>query len=114
MSGSELARCELRSDILPFSNIHTQIGVIEHEIAHALGFNHEQMRHDRDTFVTYYAANVQAGMEPDNYAKLTTTTNNNYGLAYDYGSVMHYVDSESYSKKVELIKRECIDLSKKT
>lgn len=34
-----------------------------HEIYHALGVTHEQMRADRDNFVTVYLANVVPGME---------------------------------------------------
>jgi hypothetical protein len=29
-----------------------------------------------------------------NFAKETTSTNNNYGIRYDYGSVMHYADTD--------------------
>ncbi|KAI1698134.1 astacin (Peptidase family m12A) domain-containing protein [Ditylenchus destructor] len=73
-----------------------QIGVIAHEIGHALGFWHGQSRHDRDTFVYYNAVAVIAGQE-DNFDKETTTTNDNFLNAYDYGSVMHYADT-SFSK----------------
>jgi hypothetical protein len=65
------------------------------------------MRHDRDTYVTYNAANAQAGSEPENFAKLTPTTNNNYGLLYDYGSVMHYAGS-AFSIKILFIKRGAV------
>lgn len=58
---------------------------------HALGFFHAQSRYDRDTYVTYNAANVNSGSE-DQFNKETTETNDNYGVTYDYGSVMHYSD----------------------
>ncbi|RDB36703.1 MAG: hypothetical protein DCC88_03750 [Spirobacillus cienkowskii] len=36
-------------------------GIILHELMHALGFNHEQSRSDRDSYVHYYPQNVQDG-----------------------------------------------------
>lgn len=71
------------------STLSFQIGTIVHEIGHALGFFHGQSRSDRDQWVTYMASNVKPGFEYA-FVKETTTTNNNYGQIYDYGSVMHY------------------------
>uniref|UniRef100_A0A915DIT6 Metalloendopeptidase n=1 Tax=Ditylenchus dipsaci TaxID=166011 RepID=A0A915DIT6_9BILA len=50
-----------------------RLGVIAHEVAHALGFWHEQSRPDRDTYVREQVADVDNG-----------------GVPYDYGSIMHY------------------------
>lgn len=33
------------------------------------------------------------------FTKQTPSTNNNYGVDYDYGSVMHYADSKLYCFK---------------
>ncbi|KAM9366251.1 low choriolytic enzyme-like [Symphorus nematophorus] len=60
--------------------------IIQHELLHALGFNHEQTRSDRDLHVRIQLQNVISGME-HNFRKIQT---NNLGTPYDYNSVMHY------------------------
>ncbi|RXM33299.1 High choriolytic enzyme 1 [Acipenser ruthenus] len=60
--------------------------VVQHEFIHALGFNHEQTRSDRDGHVNILYENIQRGMEY-NFNRVNT---NNLGTPYDYGSVMHY------------------------
>lgn len=61
-------------------------GIIQHEFIHALGFQHEQTRSDRDQYVTIVWANIKHGMK-HNFQKSQT---NNLGTLYDYSSVMHY------------------------
>nr|XP_046240431.1 low choriolytic enzyme-like [Scatophagus argus] len=60
--------------------------VIQHELLHALGFNHEQTRSDRDQHVQILLNNVIQGME-HNFRKIPTI---NLDTPYDYNSVMHY------------------------
>lgn len=60
--------------------------VVQHELLHALGFNHEQTRSDRDNHVRILLQNVIPGQE-HNFRKINT---NNLGTPYDYNSVMHY------------------------
>ncbi|KAK6725855.1 hypothetical protein RB195_004277 [Necator americanus] len=60
-----------------------------HEIGHSLGLFHTQSRHDRDSYITFNAHNVQDGWVSQ-FNKETTDTNYNYGIEYDYGSIMHY------------------------
>ncbi|XP_059204820.1 hatching enzyme 1.2-like [Centropristis striata] len=62
------------------------LGTIQHELLHALGFNHEQTRSDRDQHVRILLENVQPGME-GNFRKINTI---NLNTPYDYNSVMHY------------------------
>uniref|UniRef100_A0A914UHL9 Zinc metalloproteinase n=1 Tax=Plectus sambesii TaxID=2011161 RepID=A0A914UHL9_9BILA len=65
------------------------LGTAAHEIAHALGFFHEQSRYDRDSFVTVNFANIQAG-RAGQFDMNSPAQMNLYGVPYDYGSVMHY------------------------
>ncbi|XP_053710735.1 low choriolytic enzyme-like [Synchiropus splendidus] len=60
--------------------------IVQHELLHALGFNHEQTRSDRDQHVRILLQNVIPGME-FNFNKKNTR---NLGTPYDYTSVMHY------------------------
>ncbi|KAI1726747.1 astacin (Peptidase family m12A) domain-containing protein [Ditylenchus destructor] len=82
-------------------------GVITHEIAHALGFFHAQSRYDRDSYVSFKAQNVESGFE-DQFDKEMPDSNDNYGVTYDYGSVMHYSDSAfaKYEKRPVLVASE--------
>ncbi|XP_048112706.1 hatching enzyme 1.2-like [Alosa alosa] len=59
---------------------------VQHELLHALGFNHEQCRSDRDQYIKVLLQNVQSGLE---YAfdKIATL---NQDTPYDYNSVMQY------------------------
>ncbi|KAM9352314.1 uncharacterized protein ABDE67_007168 [Symphorus nematophorus] len=59
---------------------------VQHELLHALGFNHEQCRSDRDQYIRVLWQNIQPGLE---YAfdKINTLNQN---TPYDYNSVMQY------------------------
>ncbi|EPB70455.1 astacin [Ancylostoma ceylanicum] len=65
------------------------VGTAAHEIGHAIGFYHTHSRHDRDNFITFNAQNVKPDWL-DQFTKQTPATNENYGITYDYGSIMHY------------------------
>lgn len=61
-------------------------GIIQHELLHALGFQHEQTRSDRDDYVRINWENIMTGTE-NNFVKQDT---NNLNTPYDYSSIMHY------------------------
>nr|XP_057939819.1 high choriolytic enzyme 1-like [Doryrhamphus excisus] len=61
-------------------------GIIQHEINHALGFQHEQTRSDRDRYVRINWENIDPQMAYNFYKQDT----NNLNTPYDYSSVMHY------------------------
>ncbi|KAF7687881.1 hypothetical protein HF521_013887 [Silurus meridionalis] len=60
--------------------------IVQHELLHALGFNHEQSRCDRDKHVKILFKNVIKGFVHNFDIRRT----NNLNTPYDYNSVMHY------------------------
>lgn len=58
-------------------------------MGHAIGFQHEQTRPDRDSFVSILSQNIQNGVAY-NFMKYTNAQVDTYGVDYDYTSVMHY------------------------
>ncbi|GMT18424.1 hypothetical protein PFISCL1PPCAC_9721, partial [Pristionchus fissidentatus] len=65
------------------------IGIVSHEVSHALGLDHTQNRKDRDAYVTVSLGNVEVKKQ-HNFEKLTEEQNDNFGVPYDFGSDMHY------------------------
>lgn len=90
------------------SKCFDELGIIEHETLHALGFYHEQSRPDRDDYIDVRNENIMPGKEV-NFAKLSKDAVLNLGRPYDYDSVLHYgnnffskntfetIDSRGYS-----------------
>ncbi|GAB1610736.1 zinc metalloproteinase nas-14-like isoform X2 [Argonauta hians] len=63
--------------------------IIVHELGHAIGFQHEQTRPDRDNYVYILHQNIPGSVR-FNFQRYSTSVVNNYGVPYDYTSVMHY------------------------
>ncbi|XP_017115496.1 zinc metalloproteinase nas-14 [Drosophila elegans] len=62
---------------------------IQHELLHALGFYHTQSDPQRDNYVQIHTENIRSGHE-HNFKKLRANGVTNFGLGYDYDSIMHY------------------------
>lgn len=56
-------------------------GTVQHEILHALGFHHEQVRSDRDDFVTILTKNIQSGQLFPDLIHVLYINGNNSGLS---------------------------------
>ncbi|OQV16740.1 putative Zinc metalloproteinase nas-4 [Hypsibius exemplaris] len=63
-----------------------QIGTIQHELMHAVGFYHEQARKDRDKYVDIKWDNIEAGARDQFFSYSWNMVDE----PYDFGSVMHY------------------------
>ena len=70
-------------------NLKGAVGVVIHEIGHAIGFFHEQSRPDRDDYVTIHYENILEGLE-DQFTKHSAEILKTNGIPYDYASIMHY------------------------
>ena len=68
------------------------VGIIIHEIGHALGLWHEQSRPDTDGYVQIVTKNICSGRE----SQFNSYEAENQGTLYDCGSVMHY-DKNAFS-----------------
>uniref|UniRef100_A0A2H1WVD0 Metalloendopeptidase n=1 Tax=Spodoptera frugiperda TaxID=7108 RepID=A0A2H1WVD0_SPOFR len=66
-------------------------GTVIHEMLHTIGFYHMQSTYDRDDFVTILWENIKPGHE-HNFAKYSNDTVTDFGVPYDYDSVMHYTE----------------------
>ncbi|XP_018367782.1 PREDICTED: zinc metalloproteinase nas-4 isoform X1 [Trachymyrmex cornetzi] len=67
---------------------HT-VGHAIHETLHTLGVYHEHMRPDRDKYISIIWENMKKGDE-FNFELLNNSVVTDYGLPYDYDSIMHY------------------------
>ena len=67
----------------------TAVGIIMHEIGHAIGFFHEQSRPDRDDYVTIHWEHIKPSAY-SNFMKYSHSTIDSLGGEYDYDSLMHY------------------------
>ncbi|XP_035784368.1 zinc metalloproteinase nas-4-like [Anopheles albimanus] len=64
-------------------------GTIIHEFLHALGFVHMQSASDRDFYVDINYNAIQAGKQ-SNFERYSSNVIDDFGIPYDYDSVMHY------------------------
>uniref|UniRef100_A0A914UP75 Metalloendopeptidase n=1 Tax=Plectus sambesii TaxID=2011161 RepID=A0A914UP75_9BILA len=88
-------------------------GIIQHELMHVLGFDHEHKRPDRDDFVKVHLENVVGKAYYDSFNKLpwSEVDETVKQTRYDYGSVMHY-GWDAFSKgKSKLKTLEALDAS---
>ena len=61
--------------------------IIIHEFIHAIGFDHEQSRPDRDKYVRINLSNIPRRVQNQ---FVIAKGSNTYGVPYDFKSIMHY------------------------
>ncbi|WKX88124.1 hypothetical protein Q1695_008055 [Nippostrongylus brasiliensis] len=74
------------------------IGTAAHELGHALGFFHTHSRHDRDNNIIVVTNNIKDDWL-DQFTLENKERNNNYGLPYDYGSLLQYGATSAIKEK---------------
>ncbi|CAD6187015.1 unnamed protein product [Caenorhabditis auriculariae] len=83
-----------------------EFGTAAHELGHALGFFHTQSRYDRDQYLSINLNNIEASYI-EQFDKETSSTNYNYGMPYDYGSIMQYgATSASFNEKPTMVAKD--------
>lgn len=71
-------------------------GTIMHELLHALGFNHEHGRPDRDDYIDIQWDNIVPGLEHA-FQKYSSDIVTSFGVDYNIKSILHY-DKYAFSK----------------
>ena len=84
---------------------------IMHEFLHALGVFHTQQRTDRDRYIKINQENIKEGLE-FTFAKLSEAEVDEFGLPYDFESVMHYGQYQNSKDYGKLRTIETLDPSK--
>ena len=87
MLGCTAKHASSRTQKLSLGSGCTGLGTVTHEIAHSLGFYHEQSRADRDNYVAILWDNINNDAK-NNFQRVDTTED--HGVPYDLGSIMHY------------------------
>ncbi|XP_011193915.2 zinc metalloproteinase nas-14-like [Zeugodacus cucurbitae] len=72
------------------------LGRIQHELFHVLGFYHLQQSYNRDDYVRIVYENIHPGLK-NSFTKFSKDLVDDFGVEYDYGSIMHSPPS-AYAK----------------
>ncbi|CAH2089069.1 unnamed protein product [Euphydryas editha] len=81
-----------KTQVLNFAKGCFVHGAIVHEMLHTIGFHHMQNTYNRDDYVKIVWENIEKGME-GNFEKYSNNTVTDFGVPYDYESVMHYQET---------------------
>lgn len=84
---TQIGLVEEESQEMGMSRFCISRDVVEHEILHLLGFEHEHVRPDRDAFIEVHYNRIFMEDRPD-FKKLEEAQD--LGSEYDYNSIMHF------------------------
>ncbi|XP_022240914.1 zinc metalloproteinase nas-4-like [Limulus polyphemus] len=96
---SYMGRIGGRQDVSLASRGCIYKGIVMHELMHALGFEHEHSRPDREQFLNILWANIDRN-NWDQFQVASSFEFDTLSEAYDYRSVMHY-DGWAFAKGKE-------------
>ena len=88
--------------------LYIQIGIMAHEIGHAIGLYHIEDRPDRDDFIKVYYRNVLRYFRMDLDPQPATSVNY-YGVPFDYASLMQLRRDVSSIDKFGMLSRPFVD-----
>lgn len=89
MVGRQGGRQELHLELFDVETGCFRLSTVVHEFMHAIGFYHMQSAPERDEYVEIIWDNIEDGLA-HNFNKYEDNYVNNFGVEYDYSSVMHY------------------------
>lgn len=75
---------------------YLQLGIVIHEMGHAIGMTHTHSRPDRNTYVEIWKENVEEDYKDQFDIRKWF---NSYDVPYDYLSIMHYPNSVRFTSK---------------
>lgn len=93
--GRQGGRQELNLQFREFDEGCFKKGTIIHEFIHAIGFFHMHTASGRDDYIEIMWNNIRPGKE-HNFEKHNENVVTQFGIPYDYRSVMHY-SSKAFS-----------------
>ncbi|CAL4066137.1 unnamed protein product, partial [Meganyctiphanes norvegica] len=85
----------------------TPLGIVTHELCHALGLYHEHQRSDRDEYLAINLDNIRVGYNSEFKKK----RDEQFSIPFDLTSIMHYsVKVFSKNEKKTLITKNPMDM----
>uniref|UniRef100_A0A0N4ZBZ7 Metalloendopeptidase n=1 Tax=Parastrongyloides trichosuri TaxID=131310 RepID=A0A0N4ZBZ7_PARTI len=82
--------------------------IIIHELLHAIGFEHEHQRFDRDNFIQIVYKNIEPS-QYHNFDKVNIHEVTTFNYKYDLKSIMHY-DETAFGKVNHITKKKLVTM----
>ncbi|XP_023210903.1 bone morphogenetic protein 1-like isoform X2 [Centruroides sculpturatus] len=108
---SNLGKIKEKQPIILHEKQCTWVSTILHEMAHTMGFYHEQSRPDRDNFIKVLYENIEEKRKYQ-FRKISSDEADTLGFSYDFNSIMHYSSFTSSGKEGMKALNKSISLKK--